>query len=96
MALSEGRSASTSLHRLNAWRDQVIGLCVLWPGQLALTGYLVYLIIQHRDWLTQHVGTSYAPTLALSILNVAGEFLAEWGLLLEVWHPRTKFIVRLY
>ncbi|KAK9864688.1 hypothetical protein WJX84_002325 [Apatococcus fuscideae] len=47
-----------------------LGLCILWPAQLALTGYLVYLIIQNRDWLTRHVGTSFAPTLALSLLNV--------------------------
>ncbi|KAK9826687.1 hypothetical protein WJX74_010146 [Apatococcus lobatus] len=72
---------------------QALGLCILWPAQLALTGYLVYLIIQNRDWLTRHVGTSFAPTLALSLLNVTSEALAEWGLLLEIWHPRTKFLV---
>ena len=44
---------------------QAFGLAVLWPSQLALTGYLVFLIIIHRDWLTQHIGTSFAPTLAL-------------------------------
>ncbi len=76
-------------------KEQALGVGILWPSQLALTGYLVFLIIQHRDWLTQHIGTSFAPTLALSVLNVTSEALAEWGLLLEVWHPRTKFIVSL-
>ena len=78
---------------INVVIAQAIGLCFLWPAQLALTGYLVYLIIQNRDWLTHHVGTSFAPTLALSLLNVTSEALAEWGLLLEIWHPRTKFLV---
>ena len=75
------------IHHLHAF-EQTLGMGIVWPSVLVATGVCSYYTLKYEDIVTALLGSGFATSLLLSLINTLGAAAVRCTMDIEGWHPR--------
>jgi len=73
---------------------KIIGTIVFWPATVCLTAAAMFYAIGNGDLINEYFGFSFAQSITITLISLAGQFLVRFTVKYEGWHPRVAQQVR--
>lgn len=67
---------------------KLIGTLVFWPITVCLTAAAMFYAIERGETINEYFGFSFAQSITITLISLAGQFLVRSTVKYEGWHPR--------
>eukprot|EP00210_Caulerpa_lentillifera_P006317 g6034.t1 len=81
------RTTTLKGHLLNG-ATKIIGTMVFWPATVCVTAAAMFYAVGNGDLINEYFGFSFAQSITITLVSLAGQFLVRFTVKYEGWHPR--------